>query len=245
MYRQHQRNANIKLGMLCFVAKQLHADKAAQTSADGSYTHQRTFRDPPGTAHGFLFVHKHKYEPQRIDYNEIQIQVFHRFFLSGGVVLRKWMLLLVLCSVLWGCAAAPTFETLGPDIHEPFISLKEASAIIPSDAEMFSGQDGTLWVCNGFDLHMQTLPGGDVNATVQTMSGFSSQDLTVMTSASDAITCYEWVWTAMSDEGELICRGAILDDGAYHYCLTATAPAEKGSSLSQQWNAIFSSFTVN
>jgi hypothetical protein len=48
----------------------------------------------------------------------------------------------------------------------------------------------------------------------------------------------------MGESGQLVCRAAVLDDGNYHYCLTAVAPAANAGELSEQWNALFASLRL-
>ena len=40
----------------------------------------------------------------------------------------------------------------------------------------------------------------------------------------------------------LLGRGAILDDGNYHYCMSLLRPAEKVSQV--LWNPVFASFSL-
>ena len=48
----------------------------------------------------------------------------------------------------------------------------------------------------------------------------------------------------MAQEGEMVGRAAILDDGNYHYALSALAPAETAQQLEEIWEAIFQSFAI-
>lgn len=156
--------------------------------------------------------------------------------------MKRICILILLCALLCGCASAPTYETLGGDIHQAAVTLKEAVVAVPEEAKEMALEDGTYWICESFDLQVQTLPGGDMAATVSTLSGLDVNALTVMTSGTGEMVRYEWVWTAMSEAGQMLCRALVLDDGAYHYCLTAIGPAEQGQSLNAQWNDIFSTF---
>lgn len=156
--------------------------------------------------------------------------------------MKKLCILLLSCCLLCGCRAAPVYETLGGDIHEAGVALKEVVLAVPEHDTAMALDNGTYWVCDAFDLQVQTLPGGDMAATVSALSGLNLDNLTVMTSGSEEMMRYEWVWTAMSEAGQMLCRGVILDDGAYHYCLTAIGPAEQGQKLNLLWNDIFSSF---
>ena len=48
--------------------------------------------------------------------------------------MKKIGIIFLLCALLCGCAAAPTYETLGGDIHQAAISLKEAVVSVPEGA---------------------------------------------------------------------------------------------------------------
>lgn len=159
-------------------------------------------------------------------------------------MLKKLMLIVCFCCLLWGCAAAPTFETLGDVLHDQPAIMKTAAVDIPADAQSLATEKGTAWLCGDYYLEMQTVYAEDLNVTVQAMSGFLPADLTVMTASHGDLDRYEWVWTAMSEEGEMLCRAVVLDDGSYHYCLTAMGPAALGNSLTEQWNEIFGSFSA-
>lgn len=156
--------------------------------------------------------------------------------------MKKIGCLLLICAMLCGCAA-PTFETLGDVLHEQAGAGTPAEVCLslPENAEAM----GNAYFCDGFYLEVQTLDAGDLNETVRAMSGFSADDLTVMTANVNGADRYEWVWSAVGEEGEVICRAAVIDDGSYHYCLTAIAPAETGGNLADIWNTLFSSFRIS
>ena len=162
--------------------------------------------------------------------------------------MRKILFLLLTCVLLGGCAAAPTFETLGPVLHQPEqlpavattrLSLPESAAL-----QTLGGGTDKLYECDGYTLILQTLAGGDLTRTVRSVCGFDPEKLTLLETASQ-VRRYDWAWTAMGDGGELICRAAVLDDGVYHYCLTVFAPAASGGALAEQWNGLFASFGLD
>lgn len=154
----------------------------------------------------------------------------------------KIIVLLCVCALLTGCAATPTFETLGQVQHEQPVVRKTASADIPADAlELENGTDGA-WLCGSYYLEIRTVQSTDLGETVQTLSGCDEEKLTVMTLSDHGMDRYEWVWTAMSEEGRQLGRAVVLDDGNFHYCLSAVGPAEQGSSLAAEWNELFSTF---
>lgn len=158
----------------------------------------------------------------------------------------KILCLLVLILSLTGCDAAPTFETLGPVIHQSneVAAMADIELTLPesASAQTFGADSDTFYECDGYTLVVQTQQSGDLNDTLRTISGFTPDKLTVMCSSLGEIKRYEWVWSAAAEEGELICRAAVLDDGNYHYCIYTFAPAIQGSSLTEEWNSLFASF---
>ena len=105
-------------------------------------------------------------------------------------------------------------------------------------------ESGTLYLCDGYDVAVQILDSGDLDATIRQVSGFGRDDLTVIQTSAGELARYEFVWTAATDLGEAVCRGMILDDGNYHYVLTAAVPAKKVDEYKEIWNGIFESFSI-
>ena len=56
---------------------------------------------------------------------------------------------------------------------------------------------------------------------------------------------YEFVWAAAGEDGERLGRGVILDDGSYHYCLTAMRPADPEKTSQIVWSQVFQSFGLS
>ena len=104
--------------------------------------------------------------------------------------------------------------------------------------------NGTLYLCDGYDVSVQTVESGDLESTIRLVSGFSSEDLTVIQTAAGAYPCYEFVWTSATDLGEQVGRAMILDDGNYHYILSTVTPAEHAQEYQEIWNGIFDTFGV-
>lgn len=162
--------------------------------------------------------------------------------------MRKLILLLAAMLLLSGCAATETFETLGPILHqsEEFPAMATVELSLPDSAstQTFSGGTDVLYECDGYTLLRQTLSSGDLHSTIRTLSGFSPENLTVLESGDASVKRYDWVWTAMGDSGDLVCRAAVLDDGNYHYCICVMAPAADAGVLNPEWNRLFSSFRL-
>lgn len=158
-------------------------------------------------------------------------------------------IILLLSVLLTGCDAAQTMETLGDVDHiSPSRAvISDVSLLLPADAALeTSVEEGgvSVYLCEGYTMVLQTFSSGDLTATIRSLSGFSPEALTVMESDAGAYTRYDWVWTAVAEEGDLVCRGAVLDDGGYHYTLCVMAPANDAGTVTESWNALFGSFCL-
>lgn len=162
--------------------------------------------------------------------------------------MKKSWILLVLCLFLTGCGSAEVFETLGNVKHEGggTAVMAPVSLKLPEQAaaEAFSGEEGTLYECEGYTLVLQTVAAGDFARTVKALSGFQPEKLTILESRTGQAKRYDWVWTAAGEDGDMLCRATVLDDGKYHYCLSAVADAKEAGSLTAHWNELFGSFCL-
>lgn len=163
--------------------------------------------------------------------------------------MKKWLWILLTMVLLTGCGSVETFETLGDISHisatEP--AIRQVMLTLPADAALETGgQDfgASMYACDGYTMVLQMFDAGDMEATIRTLSGFSPKDLTVLESVCGDHTRYDWVWTAAAEEGDLVCRGTVLDDGDYHYTLCVMAQASTAGELTQAWNELFASFCL-
>lgn len=159
----------------------------------------------------------------------------------------KKFLVLMLMLLLCGCGANETFETVADEMVLPVLAQpRQILLTLPEETLLPAMEsDGrTLYLCDGYDVAVQTFSAGDLDGTIREICGFGSEDLTVMETASGDCRCYEFVWTAATDFGEQVGRARILDDGNYHYTLTAMAPAGKALDYQEIWNGLFETFVV-
>jgi hypothetical protein len=158
--------------------------------------------------------------------------------------LKKVICILLMLGLLSGCSGE-VFETIGNVVHVGQEErLPRVIAIrLPADATVLTsvGED-RMYVCNGYTMSLQTLPGGDLNETVRTLSGYEANRLTVVKSRCGDHDRYDWVWVATGECGDVLCRAAVLDDGNYHYALTAVA--DENVMPTDAWNGLFSSFCL-
>ena len=161
--------------------------------------------------------------------------------------MKKWLFLGLCVCFLSGCQKA-TFETLGDVPHHQVVAPVERTVLLllPQDAVLavWENDADTLYACQDYTVHVQILDGGDLDGTIRTVSGFSREGLTVLESRCGDHDRYEWVWTATGDEGDMICRCVLLDDGDFHYAVTVMADATLAGGLMPQWNEMLSSFCL-
>ena len=161
--------------------------------------------------------------------------------------MKKQLLTMVLALVLCGCSAEQTFETV---TDEPVLTAsaqpREILLTLPEETLLpaMETDNGTLYLCDGYDVIVQTLESGNLDATIRQVSGFSKEDLTVIQTAAGEYTCYEFVWSAATDLGQQVGRAMILEDADYHYAICAVAPEKDAEEYQQIWNGIFDSVTI-
>lgn len=158
---------------------------------------------------------------------------------------KNCLILLLLCLSLTGCSSAETFESLGDIDMTPVIREERKVVLsVPDGAEVLSGSTGTLYLCDGFTVAVEVLASGDLNGTLEALTGFGTENLTVIETSAGGQSRYECVWTAAGEGGDTVGRVVILDDGAYHYCLTVESMAQDASSLQKTWEKILDSFQI-
>jgi len=160
--------------------------------------------------------------------------------------MKKYLFLLLITVLLSGCGAEETFETVADELVLPVMAQPRFICVdLPGEAALpvIENQNGRVYVCDDYEIVIQTLEGGDLEETMQTMSGLSKEDLTVVETDAGGITRYEFVWAAAGETGDQSGRGAILDDGNYHYCLSVLSNANEKSQVS--WEDVFSSFSLS
>lgn len=161
--------------------------------------------------------------------------------------MKKYCVVLALALLLTGCGKQQTLETVN-DVHvQPTPAVAQQVLVeLPQDTAMpvMETDAGKLYICESYTVSQQILEGGDIKETVRSVSGFDREDLKIMQTRRENTERYDFVWTAAGETGEQICRACILDDGAYHYVLTATADASQGAQLQSVWREMFNSFRL-
>lgn len=167
--------------------------------------------------------------------------------LSGGVNVKKCWILLMLALLLTGCGAEETFETVADELVQPVMAQPGRITVELPDgvvAPTMESDSGTLYLSQDYEIMIQTMEGGDLAATIQGVSGYAMEELTVMQTEQDGLDRYEFVWASAGEAGDRLGRAVILDDGSYHYVMAVLRDAESTENTQIVWSAVFGSFAV-
>lgn len=143
--------------------------------------------------------------------------------------MKKVMICLLAALLLTGCAAKETMETIADEWEIPVAAKpRETTLNLPGEALACAMESnaGRMYFGDSYEVSVQTLSSGDLNATLEEITGFSRDDLTVMKTQSGDVERWEFVWATAGEKGERLGRGVILDDGEYHYCLSVLQDAD-------------------
>lgn len=160
--------------------------------------------------------------------------------------MKKLMCLMCLVLLLVGCSAEKTYDTMGTLSPEPEkTAMMKIKLEVPEDAAshvMGTEQEGRIYFGTDYTLCLQVMDAGDLNHTLQACTGFERENLDLLETKTAQYKRYEAVWTGVGEGGDHLGRIAVLDDGNYHYVLTAMADAQDAGKLSQTWQTVFQSF---
>ena len=161
--------------------------------------------------------------------------------------MKKCWIVLLSVLLLCGCGNKGALETvMDSPVAPPQAEPREVYVALPQDAAqqtMTSEDSGNIYFCGDYTVTLQTVPAGDLQKTFLDTTGYTKEQLSVMQTEQADYKCYRCVWTAAGERGDQIGRCTILDDGNYHYILTAMADAETAGQLTNgAWEDIFDSF---
>lgn len=149
--------------------------------------------------------------------------------------------------LLTGCGAEETAETLADELLVPVMAEPgRISVQLPGETALpvMENQNGRVYICNDYEIMVQTMEGGDLNETIRSLSGMDREDLTVMETATDGVNRYEFVWASAGENGDQSGRAVILDDNHYHYCLSVLRDTDADDKSQVNWDQVFSSFSL-
>lgn len=161
------------------------------------------------------------------------------------MILKKMGCLLLLALLLSGCAQAQVGETVADVWEEPVVAApREIKLQLPGEtvACAMESDTGRLYLGDGYEVMVQTLTGGDLDATIRALTGFDREDITLLRTREDPER-WEFAWACAGERGEQLGRGVVLDDGSYHYCLTVLQDAQVDD-CQIIWSEVFNTFDL-
>lgn len=161
--------------------------------------------------------------------------------------MKKVCLLLLLPCLLLGCGAEETFETISDELVLSVMAQpREISVRLPDNAvaPVLESDSEQVYLSEDYEIVIETLSAGDLNATVQSISGYEKDQLTVIETQWQDVTRYDFVWSSIGETGDRIGRCVILDDGDYHYCMSVLRDASETKTSQIVWSDVFNSFTL-
>ena len=160
---------------------------------------------------------------------------------------KCWILIGVLL-LLSGCGAQETLETVSDVYAQPVsAAVRQVILDVPQDASvevLQSADGGEIYLCDGYTVTVQTMAAGDLDKTLRAVTGYARENLDVLQTRQDSFKRYECVWTAAGETQTQIGRACVLDDGEYHYVVTAMAGESLSGELAEVWKDLFDSFRL-
>lgn len=157
--------------------------------------------------------------------------------------MKKWLLILCCALFLTGCNSE-VFETVDdPNDIEVMATPAQLLLELPEDAAapVMNAEGGKLYFCDGFDVTVDVLASGNLDGTLELLTGFHRDELEILKTKRCGVDCYEGVWSAAGEAGDLVGRVVILDDGSFHYCVTVLSPAQNVSESMAAWQEVLDS----
>ncbi len=150
----------------------------------------------------------------------------------------------ILCVLLLCGCATDVFETVGDG--ENVAAVAQAAQLmleLPEDAaaQTMDGTNGTLYFCEEYEIMVETFGSGDMQRTVKALTGFDMAELALVRTVRSGVPCVEGAWSAAGEGGDQVGRFLILDDGAYHYCVSVMAEADRAGACADSWQKLLSS----
>lgn len=161
--------------------------------------------------------------------------------------MRRWIGMVAVLLLLCGCGQQEQFETVMDVLDIQQMPAPRAISVdLPGETALpaMESDNGRAYLCNDYEIYIQTMPGGDVDETMEAMSGFKRETLTVLSTVAENAQRYEFVWASAGEGGEYLGRGVILDDGNYHYTMSVLRSADTEQVSGVVWDGVFSSFRL-
>lgn len=155
----------------------------------------------------------------------------------------KKLFLAILCMfMLSGCSSVETMETIHDDGVVPVMGeAGQVQLTLPDldDAQVIdNGMGSRIYLFDGFCVTVQTLDGGDMSKTLETVSGFGAEKLSLLKTEQEDYTQFCCAWSSAGEGEEQLCRAVVMDDGRYHYAVTVMADSSEVAEQPDLWGIL-------
>ena len=162
--------------------------------------------------------------------------------------MKKLCAAAALVLLLSGCSEPEAFETMSDIYTEPEqAAVRQTELVLPEDAALSVAEQnhaGKLYLCEDYSIAVLTVAAGDLDATLQSVTGYPRDRLRLISRRDGDAMRYECVWAAAGEGTDQLGRAVILDDGNFHYTITVMADADKAGTLADTWQALLDSFRL-
>ena len=161
--------------------------------------------------------------------------------------MKKWIVIVLTALMLTGCAARETMETVADEwVRSAAAPVAELHLTLPEEAAapVSESENGALYQCDGYEIYVQTLESGDLDATLRLVTGYGREDLTLIETRISGGKRWDLVWSCMGEAGDQVGRACVLDDGNYHYVLAVLAEAERAMEFESAWEELFGGYSL-
>ncbi len=162
--------------------------------------------------------------------------------------MRKIWILSLAALLLAGCGKKQVLETVSDVQAAPTAAIMQQILVqLPPELSVPALHDektGDLYLCDDYSVMVQTVEAGDLAETIRNATGMDREELQILQTRQGDAQRYQWVWSANGENGIQVGRGCILDDGTYHYVLTALAEEAAAKEVQPVWKEMFASFRL-
>ena len=151
---------------------------------------------------------------------------------------------------LGGCAgeAPVSWETVEDGIPAMATESKLTYKItfnLPEDAvqETLGGMDGPAFYTgkNGdYEIIAQRMEADSLETVVKSLTGFRLDQLSPIRQREFDMDRYDFSWATTDEDGERVCRAAVLDDGGIYYAVTFSVEEESAKDCADKMDSVFS-----
>ena len=116
----------------------------------------------------------------------------------------KIVAIVLMIGLLTGCGAQETYETIADEVVESVMATpKQIFVDLPGDAlaPVLETMGEQVYLSHDYEIVIETLNAGDLASTVEAISGYPMEALTIMNTQRDGIDRHEFVWASAGDSG--------------------------------------------